>query len=593
MIVRITKAPNGAEYVYTVEGYRDGRGKAMQRIVAKHGRLDELLAADPEALAKLKQKAAAMTEQHRAGWGVVEYDTRIPSDGVGAKNLGWWLADAVLQRLGVTGVADEMAAACGWGLDVAGVLRVLVASQVVWPGSKRAAAFKSGRLYGGIEMDLGRVYRVLDHVAGLSSRLQEVAAAGVRRPEGALERVDYDVSNYFFHIDDPDPQPTGIDGARGGATRQRGHSKENRVEPIIQLGLFTDVEGIPIGFRLFDGNIPDTSTLPMALADFKAGHHPGRVVVVADKAMNTSPNTGLLASNGDGWIVSASARHADAATTAWILDPDGWDDHGAWKTKSKTVTRPVTLPDHTKTTVAEKLVSSWSAESAFRDRNVRTEMLARAGKLAANPAAFKASNKKGVKKYISATTVDPATGEVLADEELLLTVDQARANGEALLDGYQLIRTSETALPDDEIIDRHHQLWRIEAAFRITKTDLKTRPVYVWTPPHIEAHFLICYLALLVTKLLEHFTGLPSGQLLDALRRFEAIDCGHGIHRLSRPTSWNTIDEALGVALNQQWATTPQIHAWTLRLKQALADIDYTTTPTTHNNHTPLSENIH
>ena len=548
----------------------------MQRIVAKHGRLDELLAADPEALAKLRQEAAALTVEHRAGWGVIEYDTRIPSDGVGAKNLGWWLVDAAFQRLGVTRVVDEMAAACGWGVDVADVLRALVASQVVWPGSKRAAAFKSGRLFGGSQMDLGRVYRILDHIAGLSSRLQEVAAQGVRRPEGALASVDYDVSNYFFHIDDPDPVPAGIDGARGSATRQRGHSKENRVEPIVQLGLFTDVAGIPVGFRLFDGNIPDTTTLPMALADFKAGHHPGRVVVVADKAMNTSPNTGLLASNGDGWIVSGSARHADTATMAWILDPDGWDEHDAWKTKSKTVTRPVTLPDHTKTTVTEKLVSRWSANSAFRDQNVRTDILTRAGKLAANPAAFKASNKKSVKKYIAATTIDPVTGEVPANEKLLLTVDQARADSEALLDGYQLIRTSEITLPDDEIIDRYHQLWRIEQAFRVTKTDLKTRPVYVWTPTHIEAHFLICYLALLVTKLLERFTGLPSSQLLDALRQLEAIDCGHNIHRLSRPTGWNAIDETLGVTLNQQWATTPQIHTWALRLKQALAQIDYT-----------------
>jgi len=570
-----------------VEGYRDERGKVMQRIVARHGRLDELLAKDPDALVKLRQQAAAMTVEHRAGWGVVEYDTRVPSDGVGAKNLGWLLGDAVVERLGVARLAEQTASACGWGLDVAGVLRTLVASQVVWPGSKRAAVFKAGRLYGGTGLDLGRVYRVLDHIGELSARLQEVAADGVRRPAGALARVDYDVTNYFFHIDDPDPEPAGKDGARGSATRQRGHSKENRVEPIIQLGLFTDTWGIPVGFRLFDGNVPDTSTLPVALADFKAGHHPGRVVVVADKAMNTSPNTGWLASGGDGWIVSASARHADTPTMAWILDATGWDDHGAWRTKSKTITRQVSFPDGTKKPVAEKLVLRWSLDSAARDQKVRAEMLTRAVKLAADPAAFKASNKKGVKKYITTQTVDHDTGVILAGEELLLSVDQARVDGEALLDGYQLIRTSETSLPDETIIERYHQLWRIEAAFRATKTDLKTRPVYVWTPPHIEAHFLICYLALLVTKLLEHWTGLPAGQLLDALRRFEAIDCGHGIFRLSRPAGWDLIDETLGVTLNQQWATTTQIQSWALRLKQALTEIEYTTTPTPQNSHTP------
>ena len=578
VIVRITRAPNGVEYVYTVEGYRDGRGKVMQRIVARHGRLDALLAEDPQALEKLKAEAIRLTGEHRAGWGVVEYDTRIPSDGVSGKNLGWLLVDAVMERLGVKQVAARAVEACGWDLDVGGMLAALVACQVVWPGSKRSAAVKASRLFGGVLLDLGQVYRVLDHVAQLSVSLQEAAAAGVGRPGDALGWVDYDVTNYFFHIDNPDDDPPGKDGPRGSATRQRGHSKENRVEPVIQMGLFTDSYGIPVCFRLFDGNVPDTSTLPGALAEFKTGFQPGRVVVVADKAMNTAPNLGLLAAGGDGWIVSASARHADAPTMAWLLDKHGWQDHDTWRVKSKTITRTITCPDGTKTEIAEKLVARWSADGAARDRQVRSEMLANASKLVANPAMFKASSRRGVKKYVNVTDVDPDTGQILDNQQTILNLDTARADAEAVMDGYQLIRTSETGQPDDDIIGRYHQLWRIEKTFRVSKTDLKTRPVHVWTPQHIEAHFTICYLALLATRLLEHWTSLTSGQLLDALRGFQAIDCGHDIHRITRPDTWNHIDQTLDATLNQQWATTTQIQTWATRLTQTVNQTQYTTT---------------
>ena len=165
------------------------------------------------------------------------------------------------------------------------------------------------------------------------------------RATTALGTVDYDVTNYFFHIDQDDADPEGKTGPRGTASRQRGHSKENRPDPIIQLGLFLDAEGIPVSYRLFDGNVPDTSTLPAVLGEFKTAFRCERIVVVADKAMNTKNNLGALAQNGDGWIVSASARGADKTMKTWLLDPKGWtgDEHG--RTKSMIITRsvPVTM----------------------------------------------------------------------------------------------------------------------------------------------------------------------------------------------------------------------------------------------------------
>jgi transposase len=567
------KGRDGIARVYTVESYRDEHGRPRQRTITSHGRLDVLLAADPDALDKLRQEAKRLTAQRQAKRGTISYDTALASDGAAALNLGWWLAEAMLGRLGVERAVKTAGRRAGWGDDVARVLSLLVCSRVVWPCSKKAAVERAPGLLGGPEVDLARVYPALDHIAALTVALQQAASTGLGRSKTSLATVDYDVTNYFFHIDHEDADPPGKTASRGAATRQRGHSKENRPDPIIQLGLFLDTDGIPVSYRLFDGNVPDTSTLPNVLTEFKTSFHCDRIVVVADKAMNTKPNLGALAQNGDGWIVSASARTADTKLRKWLLEADGWigDDHV--KTKSMTLTRgvPVTMfgIDNLPKAVPEKVVARWSAESAARDRHTREEILTRAEALAADTARYRASNKRGVKKYITAEAINPDTGEITTSRDTTLTVDRAKADAEAVYDGLQIVRTSETTLTDAEVLDRYHQLWRIEQTFRVSKTDLHTRPVYVRTPAHIEAHFAVCFLALLVTRLLERWTRLPAGQLLDAVRHLQAIPVGDGVYRIIRPHTWDTIDQAVGVSLDQSWATLTELRTWRRDLNQA------------------------
>jgi hypothetical protein len=585
-LVRVSKTRDGVEYAYIVEAYRGEDGRPRQRIVERHGRLDRLTRDDPDALEKLRARAKELTAQRASRRGTISYDTAAVSDGAAALNTGWFLAEAVLERLGISRAAKRLAKTSGAGGDVAAIVSLLVCCQVIWPGSKRSAVTRAGRLLGGAsEPDLVRVYRALDHIAAMGLELQKAASAGLGRRAESLATVDYDVTNYFFHIDDADDQPAGATAPRGKATRQRGYSKEHRPDPIIQMGLFLDGDGIPVSYRLFDGNVPDTSTMAGALAEFKTTFRPGRIVVVADKAMNTRPNLGVLAEAGDGWIVSASARGADQKTRDWLLDPAGWVGDDQARTKSMTATRAVPVTEHgvagLPKKITEKIVARWSKDAAARDGHTRAEMLSRAQVLAADEARYRASNKRGVKKYITAETIDPETGAVSTGKDTHLAVDTARADAEAVFDGYQLIRTSEIALADAQIIERYHQLWTIEQTFRVSKTDLHTRPVFVRTPVHIEAHFAICFLALLVTRLLERWTGLPSGQLLDALREFQAIPVGDGIYRLIRPTTWDHIDTTIGAGMNQTWASLPELRTWRHETTQAAKHATFTTPPTT------------
>jgi hypothetical protein len=572
--------------VYTVEAYRDEQGRPRQRTITSHGRLDALLAGDLDAMVKLKAQVAEATAQRAGRRGTIEFDTGALSDGVLPVKVGGLVVEGGLERLGVGKVLTDAGKAGRWQVDAAAVLRGLVAGRVVWPGSKRATAARSPLLFAGPVLDLGHTYQGLGRIGDHALALQQATSRGVGRTPGSLAVVDYDVTNYFFHIDTPDEQASGKDPGRGQATRKKGASKEHRVDPIIQMGLFCDSDGIPVCYRLFDGNVPDVSTLAAAVTEFKAAFTPGRVVVVGDKAMNARTNLGALHQSADGWIVSESARNSTAKIREWILDDQGWVWNPEHTTahKSMPITRDVPVTAHGVPAVpavtVEKLIATWTAHGAARDARLREQILAQADTFVANEALYRAGTKRGARKYITAETVNQVTGELALTCHTRLALDQAKINTEQAMDGYQLIRTTETTTPDEQVIARYRQLVQIEDAFRITKTDLQARPVYVWTPLHIEAHFLVCFLALLITRLLQHQTGLPTGKLLTAIRGFEAIPVGQGVHRLCRPADWDLIDTALGATLNQTWATLTDIRAWH-RTLIANAKRPHPTTPST------------
>jgi hypothetical protein len=261
------------------------------------------------------------------------------------------------------------------------------------------------------------------------------------------------------------------------------------------------------------------------------------------------------------------------------LDPAGWthlvgaDGTVHARVKSKAITRTIRhkTPDgQTRTTqVTEKVVAKWSADYAARDRLARAEITAKAAALAADPAKFKASNRRGVKKYVATTHADPRTGEVLDGVEVL-SLDTARLQADALLDGYWVLHSSRVDATDAELLADYRQLWMIEDTFRVSKADLEGRPVHVWAPQHTEAHFATCFLALLAARTLERRTGLPTHRLQDAMRRLSVSRAAPGVHLVNRPAEWDAIDQALGVDTNRKWVTDPGLRQWRRQITAAL-----------------------
>jgi hypothetical protein len=580
MRVEIVTSPTGQRHAYIREGYRDRAGRPTKRTVEKLGPVADLEAADPAWRAKADARARQLAEAKAPTTATLSVDLDAKADPAGALNLGWQLAGAVWDLAGLGPWLDRRRREAGWGVDVAGVLEALVACQIVWPSSKRAAVANLGRMLAAPDPPLAHAYRALDRIAELSGAIQARARRALASTGGSLECVFYDVTNYFFAIDqDDDADKTDHNPARGQAARRKGACKERRPEQIVQMGLFMDGAGLPVAYRLFHGSTPDCSTLTGALAEFKTAFGRPRVTVVADAAMNNARNLIALAGEGDDWVFAASIRKTNAKIRDWALEDAGWvyqidpDGYLAARTKSKTITRTVgyQADDGTKARrrLTEKVIVRWTADYANRQRRGRTELAVKAAALAGDPAKWKAASRKGAAKYVRLEQADPATGEV-EESRPVLSLDEVRLEDDAALDGYWLVHTSRTGASDQELLADYAQLWQIEDAFRVTKTELRARPVYVRTPAHIEAHFAICFLALLTARWLRNRLGMPVGQIAERMAELSVSDAGDGYFLVNRTRAWDQVDQALGIDTDKKWATVAELRHWRRRAAEAL-----------------------
>lgn len=401
--------------------------------------------------------------------------------------------------------------------DLNAVCRLLVCGRIVDPGSKLAAWSNRGRYFFRANFSEDDVYRALDGIAAakdvvVSAMNRSIARSGLRD----LSCVHYDVTNYYFEADDEDD------------LRRKDVSKEHRHSPIVQRGLLQDAGGIPIAYRKLSGNTADCATMIPAPSDMRCDLGLGRVVAVADRGLDCSDNIAAAAASGDGFVFSQFVRgtRSDAALKAWVLDEAGYA-HGSeggyrFKSKSRQGRKTVHLEAADPASgraedvdVEVKYVAFWSERYERRARRDRERAIERARRLVAGPGTYARATGHGAARYVRNLHFDRATGEVMAGSKLEFDLEAA-AEAERY-DGYYLIVTSETGWDDGRVIDAYRELWRIEESFRVTKSGPRTRPIFVWTPDHMEAHFLVCYVALVILRLLQLATGLPCGRIREEI----------------------------------------------------------------------------
>ena len=401
--------------------------------------------------------------------------------------------------------------------DLQGIVRLLVYGRILEPASKCATMDQNGKYYEPLvgSSNPDNVYDALtvldENAEKIFRRMNTCIKRGVGRNPST---VFYDVTNFFFEIPDADEdievEVTGKDGRKSTETvvglRKFGVSKENRKQPIVQIGLFMDDNGIPISFGMFPGNTLDHHTLRPAMQKTVDTFGLDRFILVADRGMYSGTNMCHVTDAGNGYIVSKSLRKSTAAERRWAVSPEGYTVvSDRFRHKSRIKERTVYDENGKRRRIKEKIVVYWS--KAFYDRDVfeHRKFLDFVERLKANPAGFRitAAQSRSLRRFLKKDVVNSKNGEVLDGTKLVAMIDDDKLNEFNELMGYYQIATSELEMDDREVIDKYHGLTQIEDQFREMKGTLETRPVFVNTPEHIHAHLLVCFIALTMMRLIQ------------------------------------------------------------------------------------------
>ena len=484
------------------------------------GYLDELAKKHDDPISHFKAVAKDMEDKRKSeSRHTIEINPNAVVEGSLRKNYGHIVFSRVYHELELDRFFNNKARHAGFEYNANSIMKLLVFARLIYPGSKRNAHELKGRFFDILDFSLDDVYNSLSFFDRHARECQRFMHGRVTEKYGReTDLVYYDVTNYYFETEHEDE------------LRKKGYSKEHRKDPIVQMGLAMDKKGIPLSYKLFRGNLHDSQTLMPVLADIVKEYGARRVIAVADKGLNSGDNIVFNTALGHGYVFSQSVRGASEEMKAYILDNAGYTPIGDdYKRKSRAI--PVIIqysPEpgkKRKVQLDQKQVVFYSEKYAARAKHKRAEALQKAADLIANPSKYKRTTAQGAAGYISGISFDKKTGEVL-DTGQALVLDEGKIREEEKMDGYYAIVTSEMDVSDDKVIEMYRGLWRIEESFKITKSVIEARPVYVYRQDHINAHFLACFIALTLARLVELKLGgeFPIGRIVDSLRE---VSCSH------------------------------------------------------------------
>ncbi|MDY7029454.1 MAG: IS1634 family transposase [Spirochaetota bacterium] len=437
------------------------------------------------------------------------------------------------------------------------IFKMLVYSRLLAPGSKKRSFEKRTMLFDKMDFSLDDVYRSLSFFAQFKDPMLLALHKRIKKLYGRdTSLVYYDVTNYYFEISTQDE------------LRKKGVSKEHRPDPIVQMGLFMDTDGIPLTYGLYPGNMLDKQTLIPMIHQVRKKYELGRFIVVGDRGMISGDNIRRILIDNCGYVLSYSIRAADAAFKEYVLDQSEYREIGreGFKIKSRTYPREIYVSTlkgkKKKVSIDEKHIVFYSPDYDRKAKADRQAVLAKAQKLISSPAAYARATSYGAAKYVKNLTFSPSAGHLIDDAEHFLTADRETLAEEEKYDGYYAIVTSELDMEDEKIVEIYRGLWKIEDSFRITKSELETRPVYVSRRDHIEAHFLICFVALVLARLLDkRLDGRHSvPKILESLRRCSCSLMEENLYLFDYYDQvLSDIGQAVGIDFSRKYRTTGEI----------------------------------
>lgn len=494
-----TKTKNDI-YLQIYESFYDPERKgSAHRSYRPVGYVNKLIASGIEdPISYFQQEVDSLNQKFSADKALARQ--RKISDVSPEKLLGYFPLKNINDSLSVKKYIDLMQTATDFQFNVFDMLSSLVYARLVHPCSKSKTYDEVlPKLFDKFDFSLNQLYEGLEYIGWEYEKIIEIYNHQIQRLYAFdASHTYFDCTNFYFEID------------REDEFRRKGPSKENRKGPIVGLGLLLDANQIPVGMKLFPGNESEKPVIRKIIDELKTRNSvSGRTIQIADKGLNCAENIFHAVKNGDGYIFSKSVKQLPEIEKTWVLLPDGYrevknkkgeilykikecvDDFKYIIKESNGRQRTITL--------REKRVVTYNPQLAKKQRFEINREIEKARSLKASQA--KKSEYGDCAKYVVFTAADKKGNET--DGKIKVSMNEELIHKSLELAGYNLLVTSEASMSGKDIYEAYHNLWRIEESFRIMKSQLDARPVYLQKKETIIGHFLICYLAVLLTRLLQ------------------------------------------------------------------------------------------
>ena len=528
MYVAVTGSGKSRVIQFREDTHIPGTRKKKTHVVKTIGNYERMLEEDPDIISKLKTEAARLTREKKSEEAPVTLEVPVgdilnPDDVVPSFQFGHALVRQIWRQMDLDTFFETKSGKRNAEI-VAQAIYYLAAHRCAEPGSVRACAQDLPNYAGLRQVSLDSLYGVLSILSEQKSAVVEhMSRFFERRSNRQGPEAFYDVTTYSF------------ESTRWGELRMFGFSKDHKNNEVqVVMGLLLDNNGIPITYELFPGNTIDQNTLVQSVDKLKKLYRLEKITVVADRGLNSGSNLEYLCGKGHDFVISYTLKRAPQAFKDLVLSESGWEDDCSdgdvttFRSKavedSLKVRLPISESERTlngkrgrprmfrEAEIPVKIHLTWSAKRAEKDRADRERMLVRLRKKLDKPCQLKASIRRGCNQFLQM--------ELDADS---WSLDEARIEEAARYDGYYAVITNNLELDTKSVCKIYGGLWKIEESFRILKSDLRARPVFVWTDEHIKGHFAMCFISFCILRYAQYLLEREKHVSVSASTIMEAI----------------------------------------------------------------------
>lgn len=474
MYIKTTRA-NGYEYINLVESYKENK-KVKHRVLYNFGRAD-VLKNNPSFVNAVKRLCEIVEIGH------TEQKSEIDCSEAEMLGYGYFAYLKIWEQLGISNCLNTIQNKSKTEYSINKTAFLMTVQHLLSPKSKLSTYEHQGNYIGLDDTQLHQMYRCLDKLADSKEIIEdELFFENYTKVGNKVDVVFYDVTTFAF------------ESVIADELKNFGYSKACKFNEVqVVMGLLIDSNGLPVGYELFSGNTFDGKTMVKALENIKKRFGINRVVIVADRGLNSKGNLCLIKEAGYGYIVASKIKTMNDEIKAKIFKESNYitvSEEFKYKTIAYT---NIFIEDKKKHCLQENLIISFSQKRANKDKADRERLIEKANKLLQNPEYIEQNNKRGGKKYLKETQKSKST----------FILDEQSIEKDSKFDGFYGIQTSEKEMSATDIMDAYHTLWKIEESFRVMKSTLEVRPIFHWTPKRIHGHFAVCFLAFMLERRLE------------------------------------------------------------------------------------------